>query len=237
MRRFVFEGWVPQKLAVSVEVPNTFDMDKGRAKPQSANEIVLEEDKKEVAIQLNESDVQALMAMGFPRVRCERAILATGNQGAEMASGYLFEHMEDPALDVPIPKPQSSKQSAEIPADLIQSLSEMGFTPAQAKKALIETQMNMERAVEWLFSHADEPISEESSSSSAPKATPMEIDTGSSKYRLMGFIVHLGPSVHSGHYVAYLYKDNQWIQFNDRKVFKSKQTPTGSAYMYFFAKV
>lgn len=37
-----------------------------------------------------------LEAMGFPTIRCQKALLATGNSDAEVAMGWLFEHMEDP---------------------------------------------------------------------------------------------------------------------------------------------
>ena len=40
--------------------------------------------------------VAQLEAMGFPTIRCQKALLATGNNGAEIAMGWLFEHMEDP---------------------------------------------------------------------------------------------------------------------------------------------
>ena len=40
--------------------------------------------------------VSQLEAMGFPTIRCQKALLATGNNGAEIAMGWLFEHMEDP---------------------------------------------------------------------------------------------------------------------------------------------
>jgi ubiquitin carboxyl-terminal hydrolase 5/13 len=112
----------------------------------------------------------------------------------------------------------------------------MGFTPAQARKALRETDSNMERAVDWLFSHPDE-TGEEDSQPQQKDVAPMEIDTGSAKFKLLGFIVHLGASTHSGHYVAYLHKDGQWIQFNDRKVSKSVNPPIGSAYLYFFERL
>jgi uncharacterized UBP type Zn finger protein len=36
-----------------------------------------------------------------------------------------------------------------------------------------------------------------------------------SKYSLKAVIVHLGKSVHSGHYVSYIKKHNKWILFND----------------------
>lgn len=36
------------------------------------------------------------MAMGFGINRCKRALSNTGNNGAEVAMNWLFEHMEDP---------------------------------------------------------------------------------------------------------------------------------------------
>lgn len=37
-----------------------------------------------------------LEGMGFPTVRCQKALLATGNSDAEAAMNWLFQHMEDP---------------------------------------------------------------------------------------------------------------------------------------------
>lgn len=43
-----------------------------------------------------------LEGMGFPTVRCQKALLATGNSGAEAAMEWLFNHMEDPGTRVRI---------------------------------------------------------------------------------------------------------------------------------------
>lgn len=37
-----------------------------------------------------------LEGMGFPTVRCQRALLATGNSDGEAAMEWLFAHMDDP---------------------------------------------------------------------------------------------------------------------------------------------
>lgn len=37
-----------------------------------------------------------LIMMGFPETRCKKALIATGNNGAERAMNWLFEHMDDP---------------------------------------------------------------------------------------------------------------------------------------------
>jgi len=233
MRRFVFEEWVPHKLSIKVEVPDIIDLEKGKGFGKQSGEVLLEE--SEDVPQINEQDVKILMDMGFPRLRCEKAILASGNRGSELATVWLFDHMDDPELDTPISKKVSTSHIDVISQELVQQLSEMGFTVGQAKKALKETEGNMERAVEWLFSHADEPCEE----AQVKQETAMEIEHGSTSthYKLIGFLVHLGSSVHSGHYVAYLLKENQWIQFNDRKVSKSVTPPTGAAYMYFFERI
>jgi uncharacterized UBP type Zn finger protein len=39
-----------------------------------------------------------LKAMGFPTIRCRKALLATGNQDPEAAMEWLFGHMEDPVI-------------------------------------------------------------------------------------------------------------------------------------------
>ena len=46
--------------------------------------------------QSNEAAMAQLEAMGFPTIRCQKALLATGNNDAEAAMEWLFAHMEDP---------------------------------------------------------------------------------------------------------------------------------------------
>ena len=42
-----------------------------------------------------------LEGMGFPTIRCQKALLATGNSDPEAAMEWLFAHMEDPGtLDI-----------------------------------------------------------------------------------------------------------------------------------------
>ncbi len=40
--------------------------------------------------------MEQLLGMGFSELRCQKALLATGNNGAEVAMNWLFEHLEDP---------------------------------------------------------------------------------------------------------------------------------------------
>lgn len=89
----------------------------------------------------------------------------------------------------------------------------------------------MERAIDWLFSHDSINIEDKDENN------PLIIDTKPPKYQLFAFIVHLGSSVHCGHYVAFLKKDGKWVQFNDQKVIESLNPPTKMGYIYFFRKL
>jgi ubiquitin carboxyl-terminal hydrolase 5/13 len=56
-------------------------------------------------------------------------------------------------------------------------------------------------------------------------------------YDLNGIITHLGASVHAGHYVCNVKReDGRWIYFNDAKVAETTDPPIGKGYMYFFRK-
>jgi ubiquitin carboxyl-terminal hydrolase 5/13 len=44
----------------------------------------------------NEAALALLQGMGFPLIRCQKALLATGNNDAEAAMEWLFVHMDDP---------------------------------------------------------------------------------------------------------------------------------------------
>jgi ubiquitin carboxyl-terminal hydrolase 5/13 len=46
--------------------------------------------------EFNQAALVQLIAMGFPQIRCQKALLATGNSDPEAAMEWLFAHMEDP---------------------------------------------------------------------------------------------------------------------------------------------
>jgi len=57
------------------------------------------------------------------------------------------------------------------------------------------------------------------------------------KYVVHGAIVHLGKSVHCGHYVYYSRHNGAWILFNDRKVAKTDEPLIGKAYILILRRV
>ena len=46
-------------------------------------------------MQPDEGIVSALEALGFPRVRCEKAAVMTGNASVDEAASWLLNHLED----------------------------------------------------------------------------------------------------------------------------------------------
>jgi len=51
--------------------------------------------------QFNAEVLAQLEGMGFPSVRCQKALLATGNSDVEIAMEWLFGHMDDPGVYQP----------------------------------------------------------------------------------------------------------------------------------------
>ena len=95
--------------------------------------------------------------MGIPAFCYQKALLATGNSGAEAAMEWLFSHMDNPGLShvlalpsffrfssallLNIDEPIQAAQSVGGPEpspDQIAMLSDMRFTVAQASKSLRE---------------------------------------------------------------------------------------------------
>jgi ubiquitin carboxyl-terminal hydrolase 5/13 len=103
----------------------------------------------------------------------------------------------------------------------------------------------MDRAVDWLFSHADMPMDEEpiatTTGSNVHNSGQELMDTYPANYELKAFISHKGTSVSCGHYVAHVKQsDGRWILFNDNKVVHVPDTEmlkaTGEGYLYFYSR-
>ncbi|KAF9269771.1 ubiquitin carboxyl-terminal hydrolase 14 [Marasmius fiardii PR-910] len=255
-KKFQLVNLVPAKLDIPVILPPddilTFD-DRYLGKGLQPGETELPEDESSAQAlpQFDGATMAQLTAMGFPEVRCQKALLATGgaaggSSAAETAMEWLFAHMEDPDIDDPIrlSAPGNAGSAQEPSSETVSMLADMGFTITQAKKALKETQGNVERAVEWLFNHVDdtgEDLDSDPDSSSGKKAEIGGTRDVPVSYRLTAFISHKGPSVHSGHYVAHVRKDEQWVLFNDEKVVKADDESVKElkklAYIYIFERV
>jgi ubiquitin carboxyl-terminal hydrolase 5/13 len=188
-----------------------------------------------------------LEEMGFPSNRCEKALYNTGNSDPDAAMNWLFQHMEDPDIDDPLNLGKVGS-NLEISEGSIAVLADMGFTVLQAKKSLKETGGDMERAVEWLFSHPDDDGSTPEAQSERTEVTAGDT-LMPALFKLHSIICHKGASVHAGHYVTFIKKtigeqandaanDSDWVLFNDEKVVRGGEVDEMKkfAYVYFFER-
>jgi ubiquitin carboxyl-terminal hydrolase 5/13 len=167
-QRFEVVNWVPTKQDVPVIVSDdVITLDDYLSKGPLPNEELLPDDVEPAtetapasgpSFVPNEVALSMLEAMGFPRVRCEKALHATGNSDTEAATQWLFSHMDDPDIDTPVDlggAAGSGNDGSAVDPQKIEMLESMGFGLPQIKQALKATGGDVERAVEWLFSHPD----------------------------------------------------------------------------------
>ena len=203
------------------------DLSNYRWRGKNPNEVELPEISAKssvaAAVVVDENVVSQLMSMGFGRNACVRAAQASPSGGVEGASEWLFAHMEDTNLNDPLPVVAADAVSC-LDEESISGLCAMGFERDRCEWALRETKGDAERAVDWLFSHADDLVpkkqdsspSSSSSSSSSLIAIPA-MDCGG--YELVSFVNHDGKFASSGHYVATKKSDQEeWVRLNDDKV-------------------
>jgi ubiquitin carboxyl-terminal hydrolase 5/13 len=215
-RRFELVNWVPTKQDVPVLVDDApFAFDEYKSSGLAPGEEELPEDADAPSsggggsnkFVPNEAALSMLEAMGFPRVRCEKALHATGNSDAEAASNWLFAHMDDPDIDVPLDLGSSSSGASAGPSpEQIEMLAGMGFNAPQARQALKETGGDVERAVEWLFSHPDAAgdFGEDVAASGGAEEGGVKerklpgSETLPARFGLQSIVCHKGSSIHAG---------------------------------------
>ncbi|KFU84197.1 Ubiquitin carboxyl-terminal hydrolase 13, partial [Chaetura pelagica] len=212
---------------------------------------------------IDESSVMQLAEMGFPLEACRKAVYYTGNLGPEVAFNWIIAHMEEPDFAEPLVIPAFGEAASsgaaafgavgldnQPPEEMVAIIISMGFQRNVAVQALKATNSNLERALEWIFSHPEleeenEPAldmmdRENNANANILAETGLEgprIKDGSGRYELFGFISHMGTSTMSGHYVCHLKKEGRWVIYNDLKVCASERPPKDLGYIYFYHRV
>lgn len=290
IKKFTFGvDWVPKKLDVSIDVPDFLDLNRLRSTglqsgeeelPDLSPPIVIPEDTRDNSMsnstdspEIDESSVMQLAEMGFPLEACRKAVYYTGNMGAEMAFNWIIAHMEEPDFAEPLAVPSFSEPDAlspvmappmdnQPPEESIAILTSMGFPRAHTIRALIATNNNLERALDWIFVHPESeeeepeggmsdmadtepddhaPSSANGNSDPAPSpdtdASGPRIRDGPGRYELFAFISHMGESTMSGHYVCHIKKEGRWVIYNDHRVCVSERPPKDLGYIYFFRRL
>ncbi|KAL1998442.1 hypothetical protein VTN02DRAFT_6165 [Thermoascus thermophilus] len=254
-RRFELINWVPTKLNIPVEVddgPMDFSAYLSRGRQEGEELLPEEPENGQGEFIANEAALDQLLSMGFSQTRCEKALRATGNATPEAAMDWLFAHMDDPDIDEPMSSSRAGpgkRGDQQDPAKVAQ-LGEMGIDESRARKALAATDGDVNRALDWVFSHPDDSgfDADEPSESTAACEKGRDIlgtDSVPAKYQLRSIVCHKGASVHAGHYVAFVRKvipeqyNFSWVLFNDEKVVKVDDVEEMKqfAYVYFFSRV
>lgn len=80
-----------------------------------------------------------------------------------------MEHITDSDFSDPFVVPGTETSSRFTPnSEALSTIMAMGFTHVQAVKALKATDNNVERAMDWIFSHQEDPESLENVASPPP---------------------------------------------------------------------
>ncbi|CAH2095956.1 unnamed protein product [Euphydryas editha] len=234
------EDWTPAKLDVAVDMPWEVDLSALRGRGPQAGEALLPDAPPDAPAPVyDEALLAKLLDMGFPVEACKKSLYYTNNSGMEAASNWLMEHMTDWDFDSKFEPPgsQNTGASANIVVDeaSVEQITSMGFTSTQAARALRSTDGDVARALDWIFSHADELDNE------APSA-PVQDRTlgcrdGPEKYKLVAFISHMGTSTMVGHYVCHILHEGRWVIFNDNKVALSENPPKDLGYLYLYERL
>ncbi|XP_067851407.1 ubiquitin carboxyl-terminal hydrolase 13 [Heptranchias perlo] len=269
--------WVPKKLDVFIDMPDLLDISHLRATglqpgeeelPDISPPIIIPDGSKDRLLnhfmespEIDESAVMQLAEMGFPLEACRKAVYYTGNLGAELAFNWIIAHMEEPDFAEPLSLSGynevghnevglaggASSMENQPPEEIVAIITSMGFPRNQAIHALKATNNNLERALDWIFTHAD---SEDESEAASDVDTQSDVNTnaeaepagprikdGPGRYELFSFISHVGTSTMSGHYVCHIKKEGRWVIYNDHKVCASEKPPKDVGYIYFYQRM
>ncbi|KAJ8532409.1 hypothetical protein K7X08_012332 [Anisodus acutangulus] len=241
MRKFVLEeGWVPKKLDVYIDVPETIDISSMRNNGIQPGEELLPDSaagdgEQSIKILADEDIVAQLVSMGFNLLHCQKAAINTSNSGVEASMDWLLNHMSDPDIDAPI---SENVQNPDIDQSEVDTLVSFGFEEKLARRALKASGGDVEKATEWIFRNPSASTASDMdvTTSSGAAVDPL-IPDGGGRYRLLGFVSHIGTSTQCGHYVAHIQKDGRWVIFNDDKVGVSKNPPLDMGYLYLFERL
>ena len=151
----------------------------------------------------NKEILDQLLSMGFPKVRSEKALHATGNADPEAAINWLFVHMDDEGIDKPTKLANDGMSlSGQDPAKIAQ-LGDMGIDPTRARKALSETDGDVNRALDWVLTHPDKWETEDDVNYTACDTGRISPELPGSanipaKFQLQSVVCHKGTSIHTG---------------------------------------
>jgi len=248
--------WTPKKIEVNIQMDLEIDLNQYKLEgskddkdlfPNNNDVKVSEMSTNTPAVSIKEESLAQLLDMGFSLNGCQRALMTVGGSDVQGAMNWIFEHNGDPDFNDPLP--DSSNKNGNTNASLVDEdvvtrlVENLGcFTGDQVRTALQETGGAPDRAADWLFTHMDDldasiAAIQSDNTSCKTKLSKTQVEDGNGKYELVGLISHIGKNTGSGHYVAHLKKNDNWVIFNDEKVAYSDSPPIPHAYLYLFQRL
>lgn len=123
------------------------------------------------------------------------------------------------------------------------------YAAAELKVSNVSQQSNPDEIVNYIFEHGDELKARVEQKNKAvvnvfdksKRCVTLAVfenclSSENTDFEAIGAVVHLGRSVHVGHYIAYVKHDDGWIYFNDNKVAKSEDPAIGKSYICFLKR-
>lgn len=231
--RLKLKNWVPEKAECHIEgMDQVLSLEQFCAESsntESGSNDNDNEKNKSNKISADPVLLGELLLMGIEEEAAKSALIACNNSSVDAAMSIIFEGND-------------STNSSSIDYS-IETLMAAGFSKDEAVRALEETNGDLERAFDWIFSHLEDE---------SPKLTSSTINNlnfNNTKYQLNSFITHKGNSMFCGHYVVHLRdeememeggKENPWVLYNDDKVAKAEldeSFPIEDAYIYIYKKI
>ncbi|KEG14631.1 putative ubiquitin hydrolase [Trypanosoma grayi] len=157
--------------------------------------------------------------------------------------GLQAGEVEMSDTDASLPHKPATPAAKTVDETALAIMMSMGIDEEIAKYALLQTDMNTERAVDYVFSRENitEEMAKAAGASNVPgneecKAAPVR--DGPAWYRLHAMISHMGASAKTGHYVCHIRDEEtgQWLLFNDEKVAESRSPPFSMASIYLYKR-
>jgi ubiquitin carboxyl-terminal hydrolase 5/13 len=159
---------------------------------------------------VDESQLENLVAMDFPRDQCRWALFKCKND-PELAVAYIFDHPSEPTE-----------------SDL-RSMEHAPVTPPAPAPPSENNSNDNRLASEDEQETTDRPLF-------APKNS-VGTDGAPSGYELYAMVSHMGRNAHSGHWIAHVkHPIHGWVIFNDEKVAISQKTPFTHGSIYFYKR-
>ena len=119
----------------------------------------------------------------------------------------------------------------QVDEESLLTLMSLGFDRSQCISALKATKgQSLDATTNWLF---DNPIATTTTTTNTKSSVVSPL---ARQLTLSSFILHIGKTLSSGHYIAY-HKDSEkdrWISFNDSLVTQSDNPPLTKGYIYFY---